>query len=401
MRKRVLIVSPTPTHPTTAGNRARILALVKALQAMGHEVHFALATLAEPDMDAMHDLLGSGLHILKCRAPHAIRSPLPRVRRRVLRKLGSEAAYLWRLDDFYDPALTPQLAALCERESFDIAIVEYVFMSKAFDAIPASALKVLDTHDHFALRHRRFLETGQIPQWFSTTPEEETIGFRRADCVLAIQDQEAAAFVRQLRGDARRVITVGHLLDVRERTLPAGPPSAVFLASANPINIDAARYFIDNVMPLVHRHEPNFKLILAGDVCNAFDRRSPSLRCLGRVPTVVDAFAETAVAVNPVRLGTGLNIKMLDALACGVACVSSHTGSRGLERHRGLAFESVADDDPAKMAAAVLSLLTNRERAVRLAAAGLQLAMEWNDDQLASLRQLLRTTEKVSRENAA
>ena len=386
---KILMVSPTPTHPTTAGNRARVLTLVKALQGLGHEVHFALASMAKPDLVAMQALFGDKLHVLQCREPERVGGLLHRAQRRLLRLLGRESAYTWALDDFYDPAITPQIVKLCERESYDAAFVEYVYMSKAFDAIPQNVLKILDTHDRFALRHRTFLEAGLVPQWFSTSVAEENAGFRRADCVLAIQEREAEIFAQQLGADGNRVIAVGHLLDVQQRVTPASEPSAVFFASGNAINIDAARYFIESVLPLVLRERPDFRFILAGDVGKEFGDCGAAVVCLGRVDSIADAFKAAAMAVNPVRVGTGLSIKMLEALACGVACISSVTGSRGLERYRGLAFESVRDDDPAAMAAAVLALLFNPRRAAELGAAGFALAEAWNLQQLAGLVKVL------------
>jgi glycosyltransferase involved in cell wall biosynthesis len=386
---KILVISPTPTHPVTAGNRARILALVQALQGLGHEVHVALATLGVADLDAMRTLLGSNLHVLRCQLPYAVGGVLPRLRRKWLRAIGSEQAYLWALDEYYDTQLSPQIAALCAQIAFDAVFVEYVFMSKALDAIAPGVLKILDTHDRFALRHRSFLQAGQTPQWFSTSVAEETAGLRRADFVVAIQEQEAEIFSRQLGAGHTQVVTVGHLLSVQQRIVPATTSSAVFLASDNPINVDGAQYFIDNVLPLVRREKADFRFILAGDVGNKAGAGNGAVVRLGRVDSVADAFRNAALSVNPVRMGTGLNIKMLEALACGVACVSSQTGSRGLERYHQQAFATVPDNDPGVMAQAVLRLLNDRPAAVRLADAGLRLVQEWNAVQLSGLVRVL------------
>ncbi|HEY4366344.1 MAG TPA: glycosyltransferase [Steroidobacteraceae bacterium] len=388
---KILMVSPTATHPVTAGNRARILALAKALQGLGHEVHFALATVAleTADLDAMRCQFGAHLHVLKCRLPYAVTGVLPRLMRRMLRTVGDERAWLWGLDDYYDVQLTPQLAALCERVAYDAVCVEYVFMSKAFEAVPPGVLKILDTHDRFALRHRTFLHAGQIPQWFSTSVAEETAGLCRADYVMAIQDREAEAFSTQLGAARTRVVTVGHLLDLEVRVAPAAAPSAVFLASDNPINVDAAEYFIERVLPLVLREQPDFSFILAGNVGAKVVGTNPAVRRLGRVASVADAFGAARIAVNPVRLGTGLNIKMLEALACGVACVSSETGGRGFEQYRDQAFATVRDEDPAAMAQTILQLLRDPARVAALGDAGLKLAREWNAQQLTGLVQVL------------
>jgi glycosyltransferase involved in cell wall biosynthesis len=133
---------------------------------------------------------------------------------------------------------------------------------------------------------------------------------------------------------------------------------------------------------------PDFRFILAGDVGSAFTGL-PAVECIGRVGAVSDAFGQAAIAVNPVRMGTGLNIKMLDALACGMPCIASESGSRGLWSQRGVAFEVVANDDAEAMVNAILALLADRQRAARLADAGYQFAKDWNHQQLAGLAGLL------------
>ena len=43
--KKILVVSPTPSHPQNAGNRARIYRMLKSLQQEGHEIHYLLADM--------------------------------------------------------------------------------------------------------------------------------------------------------------------------------------------------------------------------------------------------------------------------------------------------------------------------------------------------------------------
>ena len=69
---------------------------------------------------------------------------------------------------------------------------------------------------------------------------------------------------------------------------------------------------------------------------------------------MAQSYAQGALVVNPVRMGTGLNIKTMECLALGVPLVVTESGSRGLENLRGRAFLAVADDDAAAMAAGVV-----------------------------------------------
>ena len=384
---KILMISPVPTHPPIAGNRARILTLVDSLLGAGHTVHFAWAEMEGGDRIAMMKYFGDGFTELLYHAPKP--TLLARLRRRLQRRLGQASAYVWGGDDWYDPGLTPQLVALQAEHEFEVVCVEYVFISKALDAFPASVVKILDTHDRFADRHLHYLRAGKQPEWFSTTPEGERSGLARADVVLAIQDSEAALFASALQGQAR-VLTVGHLLDMSQSVLLADVPRAVFVASGNSINVDGANAFIADVLPLVRAEIANFELWLAGDVCvHAFD--APGVHKLGRVNSVAQTYAQGALAVNPVRMGTGLNIKTMECLALGVPLVATASGSRGLENLRGQAFLAVPDDDAAAMATAVIRLLRDNALRMTLVQGALSAARAWNIKQLETLECALHT----------
>jgi glycosyltransferase involved in cell wall biosynthesis len=394
---RVLIVSPVPTHPSIAGNRVRILTLVDNLMAAGHSVHFAWAALEDGDRIAMMKYFGYGFTELSYRAPSI--SLIARLRRRVQRKLGWASAYVSDLDDWYDAGLTPQLAALHAQHGFDAVFVEYVFLSKALEVFPTSVVKILDTHDRFADRHLHYLRAGKQPEWFSTTQEGERTGLARADVVLAIQDHEAALFASALQGKTR-VLTVGHLLDMSQSVPLADAPRAVFVASGNSINVDGANAFIADVLPLVRAEIPDFELWLAGDVCRQVpDERG--VHKLGRVNSVAQTYAQGALAVNPVHMGTGLNIKTMECLALGVPLVATASGSRGLENLNGHAFLAVADNDAAAMAAAVIRLLRDNALRMTLAQGALNAARAWNIKQLETLESALHTQTRVPDQKVA
>jgi glycosyltransferase involved in cell wall biosynthesis len=66
-------------------------------------------------------------------------------------------------------------------------------------------------------------------------------------------------------------------------------------------------------------------------------------------------YARADVCINPVRHGSGLKIKTIEALAHGKALVSTSHGSRGLEAHAGAAY--LVANDPGDFAQAVLNLV--------------------------------------------
>ncbi len=386
---KILVVSPVPTDPVDAGNRARIATLTQELARGGHSVHFACLPLEACDVGAMRARFDANrLHMLPAPPAAGLAARMAGLLRRAGRALKIDAAYCWPLDAWYDEACTAALQKLQAAHRFDAVFVEYVFLSKAFDAFEHDVIRVLDTHDRFGLRHRHYLDAGMKPQWFSTTLAEEERGFRRADYVLAIQPTEARDFAARLAGATTRVLQVGHLIDIGEPVTPADRPAAVFVGSGNPLNVKGARYFIDRVLPLVRQQRPNAELLLVGGVCTAIPD-APGVVKLGFVPDLRDAFSAACVFVNPVLAGTGVNIKLLDAMAAGMPIVSTTSGARGLDEHGGSAFLMVEDDDTAGFAREVLRLFDVEDERTRLAHRARDTAMAWNAAQLNALEAAL------------
>ena len=384
-RMKIIVISPVPTDPVDAGNRARIATLTQELTRAGHDVHFACIPLEAFDEDAMRARFGDDrVHWLPAPPQPGVTGRMANTLRRAGRALKVDAAYRWPLDAWYDEACTAALRKLQAAHRFDAVFVEYVFLSKAFEAFGPEVLRVLDTHDRFGLRHRHYLDAGMKPQWFSTTLAEEERGFRRADYVLAIQPTEARDFAARLAGAPARVLQVGHLIDIGGPVTPADRPAAVFVGSSNPLNAMGARYFIERVLPRVRQQRPNAELLLAGGVCDAI-ADAPGVVKLGFVPDLRDAFAAAGVFVNPVLAGTGINIKLLDAMAAGMPIVSTTSGARGRDSHGGSAFWVVNDQDAEGFARETLCLMDDVDARIRLGAQARKAALSWNAAQLAAL----------------
>ena len=83
------------------------------------------------------------------------------------------------------------IAWACGRRRYDIAIVNYTWMSFALESIPASIYKVIDTHDVFGDRRLLLEANGISAEFFHTTVAGERLGLARADLVWAIRNPSA------------------------------------------------------------------------------------------------------------------------------------------------------------------------------------------------------------------
>lgn len=373
----ILVISPTASHPQDAGNRARICNLLRALKKEGHRIHYVFIRFEggnETDMagewDSFWPVPYNGASIRWKKKWFDLLSGIL--------KTGQVLPYT--IDEWFTPLVSRHLIKIKEALSPDIVLVEYVFLSKAFEYFSASTYKVLDTHDIFGDRHKMYSQRGLRYGWFYTSRREEKKALDRADTVIAIQDKEAEYF-RALT--SREVITVGHIAAAIDTDVNANDAASadrlLFVGSGNNINVQAVGWFLDNVWGILHARFPDLTFDVVGG-CADHVKTAANVHLIGPVDDLAAFYRRAAVVVNPVQFGTGLKIKSIEALAAGRPLVTTSAGAAGLEKWSNEAY--LVADDPAQFVDAVTGLLETAELRNRFSARARTFTEEYNRDLL-------------------
>jgi glycosyltransferase involved in cell wall biosynthesis len=314
---RALVVTPTPTHPTTQGNRVRVLQIASALKRAGaivELVYYAIDGFEQSSIGTMRDTWDV-LHIV------------PNGGFRPRRKYPD----VWGVDDWVSPSLLEATRFLASTTHYDIVVVNYVWCSMLLTLFdPARTIRILDTHDAFGDRHLLARSNNLDPHWFYTTVAEEAKGLDRADVVLAIQAEEGEYFSRI----ARAPVSVIEYAAV-PRFMPArnGRPLTIgYLGSSNPWNVNSVQLFdtfiADKLIHVPEAQRP--RLLLFGSIAKAV-KNLRAFHAIGMVDDVEDAYRMMDFVVNPMVGGTGLKIKTVEALSFGRLTLSTRAGGAGLE----------------------------------------------------------------------
>lgn len=122
-------------------------------------------------------------------------------------------------------------------------------------------------------------------------------------------------------------------------------------------NIDASQFLVDEVMPLVWKRHPEARLLLAGATPKNAVRQLSSQRVVvsGSVDDIRPCYASARVFVAPMRIGSGLQNKLLEAMSMGIPCVTTSLANASLKAEDGRHI-LVADDAQA-IANSVVRLL--------------------------------------------
>jgi glycosyltransferase involved in cell wall biosynthesis len=399
---KILIASPCGTHPPTEGNRARILALAESLQDMGHEVHLALLPNRHfdiGDMDQMRHYWGNRLHRLYSLDAwdlgYRLRRLTARLAAPLVRRLHGAPPpdeAIPDLDRHYAEWWDMQLLALQRRNRFDTVFVEYVFFSQALTCFGSGVRKILDTHDIFTDRTERIAQAvASQGAWLSTDKTSESKGLSRADVVLAIQAEEARTLAEMTDSI---VEVVGHTLPATqsgEATASKRQKRLLFVGSSNNINVHGCQWFLEAVFPGVLTAVPDAELRIVGDVGKKLSLRASDRNVVvaGRVDDLANEYAACMLVINPVRFGTGLAIKSVEALAHGRPLVCTSAGARGLLGAELAGDACVATDDPAEMSQFIVQLLEDQDILQHRTAEAALFRERWNTKQLDALARSL------------
>lgn len=247
----------------------------------------------------------------------------------------------------------------------DVVVANYAWMAPAIRPVEARTPKfAVLTHD---VRHRQLhLQDGRLSEKLGEhmSLHDERRMLASADALVAIQQPEAAVFAKMLPG--KKVLTAP--MSVRPQSLSQNTePVLLFVGSDHGANRDGLQWFLREVWPTVHREVSGARLLIAGGIGRVIPDDLPSgVTKLGRVPDLASAYAQASVVIAPIFQGSGIKIKLLEAIGFGRACVTTSVGFEGLEALR---EELHVADTATAFARATIQLLRDPTEAARRGAA--------------------------------
>lgn len=380
----ILVISPTPTHPTNAGNRARFKNLLDNFDKLGLKWFLLVVVDDQEAIDEMSKAWKDRVKFISYGTQK--RTLTSRITGRIRRLLGlQKPVESYKIDTWFQKSVYDDIQKHIRDFKPKGVWIGYVFMSKCFESFDAGPKKILDTIDVFANRASIYKERGLPPNWFYTTVEEEKKGCLRADYVLAIQDTEEKTFASY----GCRTNVLGHFLDI----LPSKPPKTtvptiVFIGSLYDANTDAITYFLESIFPSIKKRIPLARVEIYGEVSSLINFELPDdVVAFGRVDDLSVAYDNAWIVIAPIRMGTGLKIKSIEALARGRALVATPEAVKGMESGDGKAFLKAENSD--EFAAHCIHLIENEEYRSGFETESIKFCQGWNAAQTNKLKEIL------------
>ncbi len=141
---------------------------------------------------------------------------------------------------------------------------------------------------------------------------------------------------------------------------------------AYPPNVLAASFLVKSIMPIVWESIPKARVLLAGASPHAsvLDLANSRVEVSGWIDDIRDAYAKASVFVAPMQIGTGLQNKLLEAMAMKLPCVTSELANKALKAENNKQILIASDNDEQMYADSIIRLLTEKDFSKNIAEQG-------------------------------
>lgn len=342
-RRRILVIEACMLTPNQDSGSVRMLAMLEQLLALGCQVSFIADNLE------LREPYGSQLRRLGVEVWH---HPYVRSVGELVERIGA------RLDA--------------------IIICRHYIASNHLAAIRRHAPQakvVFDTVDLHYLRELRQAELAGDEGLRATalkTRAQEFAMIAACDATLVVSPVEQKTLADEMPDAVVEIVSNIHTTRGGGKAF-AEREGLLFVGGfRHPPNVDAVKWFVAEVWPLVRQKLPTIEFCVVGSNMppEIAGLQAEGVRILGFVDSVKPLLDDARVSVAPLRYGAGVKGKINEAMACGLPVVSTSIGTEGMFLVDG--EDVLLADDPVQFAEAIYRLYTDQPLWERIASYGLR-----------------------------
>ncbi|NVN98369.1 MAG: glycosyltransferase [Geobacteraceae bacterium] len=368
---KILIVAPFVPWPLAHGGRIRLYHLLRGLAESNEVTLVCLSEEQNPDVGDLYDFCRQVVTVFH--KPAFISC--------FWRFLTGSVPY--NAVRFHSHKLYEKLTELIRIRDFDLVHLEttHIWSAAAFcgdlpvvlgtQNIESKILRQLEQRCTNSLKRLLYrLEIRKMQQF-------EESAWRSCRLCLAVSNDERLEMIAS-GAPADRVITVPNGVDLQRFVLTPRPGGKrlLFLCGLDyHPNMDAARWLLNDIWPLIRRSVPDASLMLAGRKTDQLPLPvDAGVSGLGDPSDVPACFATADALLVPLRIGAGTRLKILEAMAAGLPVISTSCGCEGTLARTG--EHLLQAETPAAFAAACKVLLSDPAISTNISAAARKLVEE-------------------------
>lgn len=331
---KILMLTPYLPYPLHSGGQIRTYNLLKQLSSK-HQV--TLFALIKDESEQKH------IHELKkyCHKVNVFtRSKHPFTLKNIVRTALSSYPFLV-IRNFVSE-VTPAIQQELQNEKYDLIHAETFYMMPHLPKTTVPILLVEQTIEylgyesyaqkvHALLKPLLKIDIRKIKKW-------EKYYWNFCD-QLVVMSEDDKKFIAKEMGSSVTIEVVENGVDTKwfseKRRNEPSAPTVLSVGTFKWLpNVEAVKFLVEHVWPIVKKSVPNAKLWIVGasptNTIKAYEQQDPTITVTGNIPDIRDAFTQSHVLAAPVFSGKGTRYKILEALAAGTPVVATTTAVEGL-----------------------------------------------------------------------
>ena len=252
----------------------------------------------------------------------------------------------YQINRFYNKNLVAKLISVLKSESFDIIHIESIYLSSYIPLLrkysKAKILLRLHNIEHQIWKRMSENENNVVKKLIYKINADQLRRIEKkilqnVDGYMAISEPDYKYFYSTAPKVPGTVIPFGLNIDDYDDEdddyIATDTPELFHLGSMNlSPNVEGISWFLDEVWPEIHTAHPKLTFSLAGhDIPESIaNRKDPNVIIVGAVPKANDFMIDHDIMVVPLLSGSGVRIKIVEAMALGRVVITTSIGAEGL-----------------------------------------------------------------------
>lgn len=317
MTKKILFFFPENPFSNRAGNTTRAKTTLTVLKKMGYHIDLVGITeiyKSQNDTTDIDQNIVDHLFLIKHR-PLKVKTSSAYWKHKISKFYKKPNEYNHLLTDF----AKKEFSDIFNKEKYDAIIINYEFWAGLVDhESMKNTLKIIDTHDWITLNEFYKNKSLDIGKRFN----EEINNLSKFDKVITISEDENLVFKRFL---GEKVINIPPSFPSHFENETGKKYDLIFVGSENIFNIQSIQWFFDHVYPLLPQ---NINIVIIGKICKHIKERE-DVTLIEFVENLEEYYHQSKIAICPMLEGTGIKIKVIEALSYGLPIVGTERAIDG------------------------------------------------------------------------
>jgi glycosyltransferase involved in cell wall biosynthesis len=371
----VLFITPYLPYPPLSGGRLQTFLRLKHLKKRGHSVFLMTLALQEEESRILE--LKDHLDDLG----YIYATPDYGKARYLLRR-----SLLYEIFT-YNRRFSERLRNFAHQNKADIAVFEGLGIAQYRSAIPGVPSVLSEHNVEYEIIGQLVSALRESPAGIMRGPADETLkniylylcgareiklvttyelaSLRKFDLIMTCSERDAAMLGSG--GNAAPRITIPWCVEkppVFNNPAKKDICTLGFVGSMQwEPNRDAVRWFVGEMFPRLRKKDKKVHLVIVGSGMSEEIRNLDNGKDIivqGDVPDISEVFLDVDVFVAPVRLGSGVNVKVIEAMSYGVPVVTTPKGAEGIGGKDGEHF--MVANTPEEFVYTIRDLVMNPDR---------------------------------------